>query len=80
MPLNGRSLAGLGTASGRYDGSDVDRYGEILLKLTEEVQGHNYAAIYLCGYAAEMLLKVASFRFDGALPGDSLMNRRTDWA
>ncbi len=36
------------------------------------VQGHSYAGIYSCGYAAEMLLKVASFRFDGALPGEPI--------
>jgi hypothetical protein len=34
------------------------------------VQGHHFAAIYLFGYVAEMLLKSAGFRFDGARPGD----------
>lgn len=39
------------------------------------VQGQYFACIYLTGYSAEMLLKVAAFRFDGALPGDPVVPR-----
>jgi hypothetical protein len=39
------------------------------------VQGRAFAAIYFAGFAAEMLLKVAGFRFDGALPGDPIQPR-----
>jgi len=34
------------------------------------VTGHRGGGIYLLGYAAEMILKSAYFRFDGARPGD----------
>jgi hypothetical protein len=39
------------------------------------VQGHPFAGAYLIGYTAEMLLKTAAFRFDGALPGDFVAPR-----
>lgn len=39
------------------------------------VQGRHFGAIYLFGYVAEMLLKSAGFRFDGALPGDYVATR-----
>jgi hypothetical protein len=39
------------------------------------VQGHPFAGAYLMGYTAEMLLKTAAFRFDGALPGDLVAPR-----
>jgi len=39
------------------------------------VQGHPFAGAYLVGYAAEMLLKTAAFRFDGASPGDLVAPR-----
>ena len=39
------------------------------------VQGRPFAAIYVAGFTAEMLLKVAAFRFDGALPGDLIQPR-----
>lgn len=38
-------------------------------------QGRAFAAIYLAGYAGEMLLKIAGFRFDGARPGDLVQPR-----
>ncbi len=44
-----------------------ERYWEAFELL---VQARDFAAIYLSGYCAEMLLKTATFRFDGALPGD----------
>jgi hypothetical protein len=31
-------------------------------------RNHHFAGIYLLGYAAEMYLKIAAFRFDGASP------------
>jgi hypothetical protein len=37
--------------------------------------GRGGAAIYLMGYSAEMLLKVACFRFDGATPADLVAPR-----
>ncbi len=37
--------------------------------------GHAAAGIYLLGYAAEMWLKVASFRFDGAVGNDLISPR-----
>ena len=39
------------------------------------VQGRAFAAIYVAGFTAEMLLKVAGFRFDGAAPGDAIQPR-----
>lgn len=39
------------------------------------VQGRHFAGTYLIGYTAEMLLKTAAFRFDGALPGDLVAPR-----
>ena len=39
------------------------------------VQGHPFAGIYLAGYTAEMLLKTAAFRFDGARPADFVAPR-----
>lgn len=39
------------------------------------VQGRAFAAIYVAGFTAEMLLKVAGFRFDGAGPGDAIQPR-----
>lgn len=39
------------------------------------VQGRPFAAIYVAGFTAEMLLKVAGFLFDGALPGDQIQPR-----
>ena len=39
------------------------------------VQGRHFAAIYVAGFTAEMLLKVAGFRFDGAFPGDAIQPR-----
>ncbi len=35
-----------------------------------KASGQNHAAVYLAGYSAEMLLKYAFMRFQGALPGD----------
>ena len=37
--------------------------------------GDRLAGIYLCGYAAEMLLKAAYFRLRGRMPGDSITIR-----
>lgn len=48
------------------------KYWEGLELLTA---GHPGAGIYLLGYTAEMLLKVASFRFDGASPTDPVAPR-----
>jgi len=38
-------------------------------------RGHGTGAAYLVGYVAEMLLKHAVFRFDGARPGDRVHPR-----
>jgi hypothetical protein len=44
-----------------------EKYWEALELATA---GRPAASIYLLGYTAEMLLKVAAFRFDGATPAD----------
>ena len=49
-----------------------ERYWEALELI---VQGRPFAGIYLVGYTAEMLLKTAAFRFDGAQPGDFVAPR-----
>jgi len=49
-----------------------ERYWEALELM---VQGHPFVGIYLAGYTAEMLLKTAAFRFDGARPGDFVAPR-----
>lgn len=70
MPLRALYELHLPETIGGFETAAEERYWDGIEMLTSPGP-HRAAGIYLIGYAAEMLLKTASFRFNGSTPADA---------